>query len=506
VTLPRDGQVPGEGVAGTTLWCARAWLDGRGIVEGVRATLDRDGTVASLETGVRAGARDLTLNGVAFPAAANAHSHAFHRVLRGRTHGGAPGSFWTWRESMYAAARQLTPELYEELATAVFAEMVVTGWSSVAEFHYVHHRPDGSAYGSADGSTHAPESQTGPDGQAGKDNRTDHDVPHAMELGLARAAVAAGIRLTLLDTCYLAGGFGLPPGPEQLRFSDGTAEQWLRRFTSLRAAAGEEFPAGSVTVGAALHSVRAVPPEALGVIAAGLPPEIPLHIHLSEQPAENEACLAATGLTPTGLLHRSGLLDGRLSVVHATHLTDADVGLLGTAGTTVVMCPTTEADLADGIGPAGALQRAGARIALGTDQHAVVDPWLEMRALEHGERLASGRRPQFTPAQLLDGGTQGGLSAQGRPRAGLEPGSVCDLMVIDPRSVRTAGSDPEQLLYSATAQDVTDVVIGGVPAARNGRHLRLGDPAELLLAVLEKMDNRIDSRMDTSIGPGETTP
>jgi cytosine/adenosine deaminase-related metal-dependent hydrolase len=122
--------------------------------------------------------------------------------------------------------------------------------------------------------------------------------------------------------------------------------------------------------------VRAVPPEALGVIAAGLSPEIPLHIHLSEQPAENQACLAATGLTPTGLLHRHGLLSGRLSAVHATHLSDADIELLGGAGTTVVMCPTTEADLADGIGPAGALQRAGARIALGTDQHAVVDPWL----------------------------------------------------------------------------------------------------------------------------------
>ncbi len=493
-----EGQ-PGGPVDGTTLWCAQAWIEGRGIVKGVRATLHGDGIVDSLDTGVPAEAGDTVLGGVVFPAAANAHSHAFHRVLRGRTHAGAPGSFWTWRESMYAAARQLTPELYEELATAVFAEMVVSGWTSVAEFHYVHHRPDGSAYGSADGSRPGPGRPPGPPSADGP------DLAHAMELALARAAVAAGIRLTLLDTCYLAGGFGLPPGPEQARFSDGSAEGWLRRFTSLRAAVAGKFPPGSVTVGAALHSVRAVPPAALGIIAAGLPPEVPLHIHLSEQPAENEACLAATGLTPTGLLHRHGLLGGRLSAVHATHLTGADIELLGAAGATVVMCPTTEADLADGIGPAGALQRAGARIALGTDQHAVIDPWLEMRALEHGERLASGRRPQFTPAQLLDSGTQGGLRAQGRPRSGLEPGSVCDLMVLDSRSVRTAGSDPAQLVYSATAQDVTDVIIGGAPAVRNGRHLRLGDPAELLGAVLEKMDSTMDSTPASRMKPGEPT-
>ena len=225
MTHPREDQPPRGGAGGRTLWCARAWLEDRGIVDGVRAVVGGDGIVASLETGVSAGSGDTELNGVVFPAAANAHSHAFHRVLRGRTHAGEPGSFWTWRESMYAAARQLTPELYEELATAVFAEMVVTGWTSVAEFHYVHHRPGGSAYGSPSAQTpHRTNGAEGPDEQ------------HAMELALARAAVAAGIRLTLLDTCYLAGGFGLPPGPEQLRFSDGSAEQWLRRFTSLRAA------------------------------------------------------------------------------------------------------------------------------------------------------------------------------------------------------------------------------------------------------------------------------
>ncbi|WP_159615869.1 amidohydrolase family protein [Arthrobacter zhaoguopingii] len=485
------------------LWCAAAWLGDRGVVGGVRVVPAGDGTVASLEAGVAARAGDTVLPGVVFPAAANAHSHAFHRVLRGRTHNGASGSFWTWRESMYAAARQLTPELYEELATAVFAEMVVTGWSSVAEFHYVHHRPDGSPYGSGTTGTTGQTGAPAPAGSGTAGSADGPDGPHAMELALARAAVRAGIRLTLLDTCYLAGGFGRPAGPDQARFTDASANAWLRRFASLREVMAERFPASAVTVGAGLHSVRAVPPEALAEISGALPPDVPVHIHLSEQPAENEACLAATGLTPTGLLSSTGLLTSRLSAVHATHLTAADIDLLGGAGTTVVMCPTTEADLADGIGPAGGLQRAGARIALGTDQHAVIDPWIEMRALEHGERLATGGRPQFTPAELLAAGTGSGLRAQGRPPAGLEPGAVCDLVAIDPRSVRTTGSDPEQLVYSATAQDVTDVVIGGVPAAHRGRHLGLGDPADLLAAVLGKMDggagrsaHRSDSRTD----------
>ncbi len=491
------------------LWCEAAWLGDRGVVEGVRVVPAGDGTVASLEAGVAAQAGDTVLPGVVFPAAANAHSHAFHRVLRGRTHNGAPGSFWTWRESMYTAARQLTPELYEELATAVFAEMVVTGWSSVAEFHYIHHRPDGSPYGAG---TAVPDStvfDSAPAAPAASDAAGSADGPHAMELALARAAVRAGIRLTLLDTCYLSAGFGAPPGPDQLRFADASAGDWLRRFASLREAVAERFPASAVTVGAALHSVRAVPPEALAEIAGALPPEVPVHIHLSEQPAENEACLAATGLTPTGLLSSTGLLTSRLSAVHATHLTAADIDLLGGAGATVVMCPTTEADLADGIGPAGDLQRAGARIALGTDQHAVIDPWIEMRALEHGERLATGGRPQFTPAQLLAAGTGGGLGAQGRPPAGLEPGAVCDLVAIDPRSVRTVGSDPEQLVYSATAQDVTDVVIGGVPAAHRGRHLGLGDPADLLAAVFGTMDGRgasSASRSDSRTNLGAAAP
>lgn len=322
----------------------------------------------------------------------------------------------------------------------------------------------------------------------------DDDEPHAMELALARAAATAGIRLTLLDTCYLSSGFGAPVLSEQARFTDGSARAWLTRLDSLRAAVAEAFDPSQVTVGAALHSVRAVDEPALAEIARDLPADIPLHIHLSEQPAENSDCLAATGTTPTGLLARHGLLSERLTVVHATHLDAQDIDLLGRAGVTVAMCPTTEADLADGIGPARELQEAGAVVALGTDQHAVVDPWLEMRALEHGERLASGERGRFSPAELVRAVSAGGARALGRVAPGLQPGRACDLMVVDPATVRTTGSDPAQLPLTATAQDVAAVVVGGELLAAGGRHARLGEPARLLSAAITRLDEAARSR------------
>lgn len=400
---------------------------------------------------------------VSVPAPVNAHSHAFHRILRGRTHEGADGgagTFWTWRDQMYAAAAQLTPASYEQLATAVFAEMVTAGWSAVGEFHYLHHQVGGTPYG-VEGS-----------GQ--------HGIlqDHAMERALARAALAAGIRLVLLDTCYLQGGLDaegkvIALGETQKRFSDGTAAGWLERHARLAAALQEEDAGtGLVTLGAAIHSVRAVPPEAMSQIAAQLDPTTPLHIHLSEQPAENESAVAAYGLSPTGLLERAGLLSARLSAVHATHLNAADIAKLGAARVGIVMCPTTEADLGDGIGPARELADAGAVISLGTDQHAVVDPYLEQRALEHGERLRSGVRGRFSPAEISAAAREGGLRS-----LGLAPND--DYLVVRTDSVRTVGSRVAQLPLTATASDVVEVHINGTHVATDGIHTRLGDPADL---------------------------
>ena len=431
----------------TSFWAPRAWI-GDAVADGVRVTAS-EGLITSVETETVPDAADERLRGLVLPGAVNAHSHAFHRLLRGRTHGDG-GSFWTWRELMYREAGRLDPASYERVATGVYAEMVAAGWTTVAEFHYVHHAPDARPY----------------------------DPPHAMERALARAARASGIRLTLLDTCYLSSGFGAPLEAAQRRFGDTDAATWLARLAALRDVFAAEHP--EVVVGAAVHSVRAVPVEALERIGAELDPAIPLHVHLSEQPGENAACLEATGLTPTGLLARSGLLSSRLSAVHATHLTDDDVAALGDARATIVMCPTTEADLGDGVGPARRLADAGARLALGTDQHAVVDPLLEARALEHGERLASGRRGRFSPAELVAALTRGGAAAVGRPVGRIAVGEPCDLLVVDETSARTAGSDPRQLVLSATAHDVTRVIIGGHERAVDGVHATLGDVGDLL--------------------------
>lgn len=393
------------------------------------------------------------------PGLVNAHSHAFHRMLRGRTHVPDPhhphDSFWTWRERMYGLARLLDPDSYRQLATAVYAEMVTAGYTAVGEFHYVH------------------------------DPGVDDAEPHAMELALVHAALDTGIRLTLLDTCYLRGGLDaqgreVPLDAVQARFSDGSAARWAERHADLRVVvAGLDADRGLVRVGAAVHSVRAVPSAELSVIAAALGQDEVLHAHVSEQPAENAACLAATGLTPTALLQHHGLLNERFTAVHATHLTDGDIDALGGARANVAFCPTTEADLGDGIGPARRLLEAGAVLCIGSDQHAVIDPLLELRALEHGERLQALRRARLSPDRLVAAGSTGG-----RRSLGLDPDAATDAIKVDLGSTRTQGSRPDQTVLTATAADVLSVVISGRTVAHRGIHVDLGDPAELYASFL----------------------
>lgn len=427
-------------------------------------------TGVSTVDGMPEGAR--RLRGLVFPGMANVHSHAFHRGLRGRTHGGG-GTFWTWREAMYELAGRLDPDGYRRLATAVYAEMVLAGWTTVGEFHYLHHPPGGGRY--AD--------------------------PNEMAEALRQAAADAGIRLTLLDACYLAGGIGQPASGVQLRFSDGTVAAWAVRVAQLRAArAGSSAgpSAGSSgggagtsgpgwRVGVAIHSVRAVPREQLPVVvqAAGAGP---LHVHLSEQPAENEACLAAYGVTPARLLHDAGALTAATTAVHATHLTRQDIALLGAAGATAAPCPTTEADLADGIGPMRELADAGCPVALGSDQHAVVDPFAEARGLEAGERLRSLRRGRFTPAELVRALTGDGHAALGWPEAGrIAVGAPADLVAVDLESPRTAGALPGQAVLAACAADVHTVVVAGRVVASGGTHSTLGDTGRLLAGAIAEV-------------------
>ncbi|MFE9399536.1 formimidoylglutamate deiminase [Streptomyces flavidovirens] len=439
-----------------TYWLEHAWLET--FVEPGVALDVVDGRITAVRKDVPApppGA--VALRGLTLPGFANTHSHAFHRALRSTVQVGS-GTFWTWREVMYGVASRLTPETYFDLARAVYAEMALAGVSAVGEFHYLHHAPGGTPY--AD--------------------------PNAMGEALIAAAAEAGIRITLLDTAYLASGFGTPPNRQQQRFSDGTAEAWAERASLLK-------DRDHARIGAAIHSVRAVPADQLATVAAWAQARVtPLHVHLSEQTAENDACLATHGCTPTRLLADHGVLGPRTTGVHNTHLTDEDIALLGSTSTGTCMCPTTERDLADGIGPATRLQKAGSTLSLGSDSHAVIDMLEEARAMELNERLRSRTRGHWTAASLLRAASADGHEALGWRDAGtIETGALADLTTIALDSVRTAGPLPrlggETAVFAASACDVRHTIVAGRHIVRDGTHTMIPDApramAEAITAV-----------------------
>jgi formiminoglutamate deiminase len=304
-----------------------------------------------------------------------------------------------------------------------------------------------------------------------------------MGAAVLAAAAAAGIRLTLLDTCYLEAGPGRPAGGVQLRFSDGDADRWAKRADALLplVAQGERArPA------AAIHSVRAVPPDAARVVAGWAAGQLlPLHFHLSEQPAENELALDTYSRTPTAILADAGALGPRSVAVHATHLTLRDQELLAGTGTGVCMCPTTERDLADGIGPAARLHGLGSPLSLGSDSHAVIDPFEEMRALELDERLRTGERGHWTASELLHAATAAGHAAIGWSDTGrIAPGALADLVTVRLDSPRLAGLDDscllEGIVFAATAADVATVVIAGQVVVEDGQHCLIENVPEAL--------------------------
>ncbi|MEV5317258.1 formimidoylglutamate deiminase [Streptomyces sp. NPDC052687] len=436
-----------------TYWLEHAWLGDR-VESGVALETD-DGRITAVRTGTGTpppGAE--VLRGLTLPGLANAHSHAFHRALRGSAQVGS-GTFWTWREVMYAVADRLTPDTYHALARAVYAEMALAGITAVGEFHYVHHAPGGTPY--AD--------------------------PNAMGEALIAAAAEAGIRITLLDTAYLSAGFGQPPDRHQLRFSDGDTEAWAERCSGLK-------ERDHARIGAAVHSVRAVPADQLATVARWADERrAPLHVHLSEQTAENDACREVHGCTPAQLLAQHGVLGPRTTGVHNTHLTAEDISLIGSTGTGTCMCPTTERDLADGIGPAVALQNEGSPLSLGSDSHAVIDLLEEARAMELNERLRSRTRGHWTAAALLRAATADGHAALGWTDAGtLEPGALADFTTIALDTVRTAGPPvrlgAETAVFAASAADVSHTVVAGRHVVRDGAHSLVPDvPGALADAV-----------------------
>ncbi|HUN36074.1 MAG TPA: formimidoylglutamate deiminase [Trebonia sp.] len=498
MTVPAE-PVPVEGPSGALVsssesvrrWHAEfAWL-GRGpdVARDVliEASGDRLTAVTPGVPPARLPAGTTRLAGLTLPGLANAHSHAFHRALRGRAWGGSvgaaaagagmvggaggsrevasvPGSFWTWRDQMYEVAARLDPDSYYALARATFAEMALAGITCVGEFHYLHHNPDGTPYSNQ----------------------------NEIGLRLIDAAGAAGIRITLLDACYLAGGFGpggtpRPLSGAQQRFTDGTAAAWAARMADFHSSE-RGMLAPHARVGAAIHSVRAVPPDQMSeVMAWSHHHAAPVHVHLSEQPLENSETRAAFGATPAEVLGDAGVLGPRSTMVHATHLVPSDVALLGDSQTTVCLCPLTEADLADGVGPAPALAEAGCSLALGSDGHSAIDLLAEARWMELSQRLVSRRRGHFGPARLALAATESGHACLGWPEAGeIVPDAYADLVTVALDSPRLAGtSNPLAAVFAAgTADDVRHVVASGRDIVRDRHHLLVDNvPAELAAAI-----------------------
>ena len=397
---------------GSGLWHAeQAWLGHRAADVLIEV---KDGRIKSLAEGIPAPPDATALKGWTIPGLANVHSHAFQRVLRGEVESGA-GTFWDWRAFMYVAARW-EPADYFNHARSVFKEMLAAGITTVGEFHYLH--------------------------------------SHGNELGVAliNAASEEGIRITLIDACYLRAGLdGRPLGPAQQPFSDGDVDRWARRVDELKDTEGAR-------IGAAIHSVRAVDPDSMRNVATYAKERgMPLHIHLAEQPAEVEECMKAEKCTPTELLDRIGILDPDLTAVHAIHVSDHDIGLLGDHLVTVCACSTTERDLGDRVGPLRSLAEAGCKLSVGSDSNAVIDILEETRGFELDQRRATGRRVLHQPEELLQAATVNGMRALGWDAGELKPGKLADFITIG----ASGQLDPAHLIYGYSGCDVTNVVVGG---------------------------------------------
>lgn len=370
------------------------------------------------------------------PGFVNAHSHAFQRALRGHTHRALSqhDTFWTWRNAMYAAAQRLTPDTMYETTLATYKEMVLAGYTTVGEFHYVHHQPDGQPYAN----------------------------PNTMSEAVISAAYDAGIHLVLLMTAYVQGGFAQSPEEGQRRFCDSSVEAYLQRVDALRTS-------GVVDVGLAPHSVRAVPEAWLRAIADYRRHyALPLHIHADEQRQEMEQCVAFYGCTPIELLERVGALGPKTTIVHATHATTEELALLAKNSCTVCVCPTTEGDLGDGIAPYAELVERDILLAIGSDSNTRLDPIEELRWAEYSARMRYQRRRIMVCEKitspgplLLDIGTHGGALALGREQRGLlAPGMSADLVAINLKHPSLQGWTEEDVLDTLFFGASSDVISG----------------------------------------------
>jgi formimidoylglutamate deiminase len=386
------------------------------------------------------------------PGMVNAHSHAFQRVIRGRTEHRSEhstDSFWTWREQMYAAANRLEPEEIYDVSRMAFLEMALTGITAVGEFHYIHHQRDGSPYSD----------------------------PNLLEREVIRAARDVGIRIALLRVAYARAGYQTEPNPLQIRFIEQTPDVYLKHLEQLLGA--PELSDGTAWVGVAPHSVRAVPLDYLKTIVTFANERaLPVHMHVAEQPAEVSACIEEYGRSPVALLETEGLLSKRFTAVHAIHVTPKAIASLARAGAFVCACPTTERNLGDGVVPVDAYLDAGVRISLGSDSQIQIDLLEDARELEYHLRLQKMQRNVLSPElarKLFDCATINGAVSIGLHGGGkIEVGSPADFFTVDLEDLSIAGADPDSLLtnivFSLSRTAVRDVVVGGKQIISHGLH------------------------------------
>ena len=420
----------------------------------VRLEIDAQGDLAAVETGASAAGAE-RLAGVVLPGMPNLHSHAFQRAMAGLAERLAPGeaSFWTWREVMYRFLERIGPKELRAIAAQLYVEMLEAGYTAVGEFHYLHHQPDGRAY--AD--------------------------PAELSWAILEAQRATGIGLTHLPVLYMAGGFGgLQPEPGQRRFLN-DLDGFARLLESLSGRlAGEP----DLRLGIAPHSLRAVPDEALRA-ALGmldrLDPGAPIHIHVAEQAREVRECLAWCGERPVAHLLEVAPVGRHWCLVHATHMDDEETAALAQSGAVAGLCPTTEANLGDGLFELAAFLAAGGRFGIGSDSHVSVSPVEELRWLEYGQRVTRLRRlvaasedEPHCGARLWRAALAGGAQALGRRIGQLAPGYRADLVTIDHDHPLLAGRSGDLLLdslvFAGNANPVRDVIVGGRWRVRDGRH------------------------------------
>lgn len=417
-----------------------------------------DGTVTELRPAQNVTDPIRLKNRALLPGLVNAHSHAFQRVIRGRTERRSQhttDSFWTWREQMYAAAHRLSPEDIYTASRMAFLEMAVSGITAVGEFHYIHHAPDGSSYSDS----------------------------NLLEREVIRAARDVGLRIALLRVAYARAGYQTEPNPRQIRFIEDSPESYLKSLQELLAA--PELKTGEAWIGVAPHSVRAVPLDYLKeVVAYANEHGLVVHMHVAEQTAEVEACIEEYGRSPVALLDTEGLLSEKFTAVHAIHVTPKAISALARKRANVCACPTTERNLGDGVVPVDAYLNAGVQVSLGTDSQIQIDLLEDARELEYHLRLQRTARNVLAPdnetdqsalaRKLFACATTSGATSIGFNGGSLEPGAPADFFTVDLDDPSIAGSSTENLLsnivFSLSRTAIKDVVVGGKTIVADGRH------------------------------------